>query len=148
IAAKVTFWEALDDLRKKGKLEFAAEQVPGEIQFVAASGDQPAGFEAVTYFGPFRIAAAGVQQRKVFGSTEKQLLRFRVHLMAEPRLRPLFLQYSLSTLTAAATGKPNVVLRPLSPDAKYELALAGEGQISIQFDFHLPTKPKTETPRQ
>lgn len=142
IAARVPFWQALEELQKKAGLEFAAEQPAGAIQ-LAPRADEPAlRPAAVAYSGPFRIESGSPRQRTVFGSRDRKILRFQLQLLAEPRLRPLFLQYSMSHQTATAIGKPNFVLHPLSPDAKYELPLAQGGRIPVQLDYVLPASPK------
>jgi hypothetical protein len=64
-------------------------------------------------------------------------LRVEVGLTAEPRLRPLFLQYAAAD--QKAIDRSGAVLAPFSPSANIEAPLGdGRKQSRLQLDFDLP----------
>jgi hypothetical protein len=100
---------------------------------------------AVSYAGAFRVEALSAERiPRAVGRRKGQnpralgeLLRVTVILMPEPRLRPLFLQFAASEITARAEDK--LKLTPFSPEADYELPLSESGAPArIQLDYLIP----------
>src|SRR5690606_27355784 len=93
-----SFWKAIEELTKPFGVRIGGQTGDGRLQLVPADGDIPAAV-GVANSGAFRIVIESAQRRPLFGNERQQLLRLRVSLMAEPRLRPLFLKFSAADLT-------------------------------------------------
>lgn len=138
------FWPLLDELASRGGLTFDASGSARGLRLQPRSSEVDKSPEVVGYAGPFRLTAhpfaivpVGERQEPPDAISRKRLARIVLSVQPEPRLRPLFLQYAMADLAAAAkeAGK----LRPFSPDASYELAISEPGDKSnLQLDYLLP----------
>lgn len=127
----VPYWDAVETLLRSAKARVSDER---ERRQLALEPNGPRAAGAATSSGAFRISSDGGTLRKAFVKSEGRLLRVSLDVFAEPRLRPLFLHYAGSEIIAAtATGEE---LPPLSPEAKFEIAL-GEGgsHAALHLDF-------------
>jgi hypothetical protein len=141
-SSRQPFWPVIDDLAARAK--FRCDFSAGKNRLVLLPLDdraQPAAPPvelAVSSSGPFRIAVVSAALRPLFGDEAHDLLRVRLAITAEPRLRPLFLKYTGRDLTAARS--PNAALAPLNPDASYELPLGEAGRhLEFAADFQVPS---------
>jgi len=91
---------------------------------------------AVTHSGPFRIAVHTAEMKPLLGDAAHRKLRLRLSLLAEPRLRPLFLKFAASDIVPRASAAS---IEPLVRDAKFERPL-GEGgkSVPLLLDFKVP----------
>ena len=129
------FWPAIDGLCERAGLDMrtatnAVALLPGD-----ADESEPV---RVSYTGPFRIAVLSAETRAVPGDADQQLLRCRLRVIIEPRLRALFLKFAAEDVAASVAQMG--MLQPFSPDARYELPMGqGGGQIDVQLDYRLPS---------
>ncbi len=128
-----TFWEALQDLEMSGWL----------ARFDADSGDlvlthgRKAGASETKTERAFRFRSTPFQAKAVGG--EASLLKNRVSIECEPRLRPLFLNYASDDFSLNVDGK---TIDPFNAGAKIELPLGVSGrEAEIQTSFLLDGKP-------
>ncbi|MSR59633.1 MAG: hypothetical protein EXS05_18655 [Planctomycetaceae bacterium] len=139
------FWPVLDDLAARGNFYFEPDAVPGGLKLV----DKPEAASKATsrvigYSGSFRLStpaaeviAIGDPQGDAGNRPQKRLARLLVTVEAEPRLRPLFLQFASTDINA--DRGPDRPLAPFSPDASYDLAAGdGTGRTRLQLDYVLP----------
>jgi hypothetical protein len=74
----------------------------------------------------------------------RELVRVTLNISAEPRLRPLFLQYAASDVAVRSQDK--VELPPFTREASYDLALGeGAGPSRIQLDYLVPEGTEVAT---
>jgi hypothetical protein len=131
------FWSAVDELRRAAKLRYRTGPRLGNLALESVPTSHRTDEPPVAYSGAFRLAVESARTRPLVGDKEHQRLRFRITLAAEPRLRPLFLSYSADGV--AAMGPHGSELKRFSPEARYELPLAGGGQpIGFDVDYKLP----------
>jgi hypothetical protein len=124
------FWSACDDVIRKAGLAYAPVHKPGRLKLVSA-GQVRGGRElAVADGGAFRVAVLSAELRPALGES-RSLLRINWSVMAEPRLRPLFARIDADRLIVR--GPPSTVLKPISPQAKWELSM-GEGTQVLRLD--------------
>lgn len=127
------FWKTIDTLAQKQSFTYQFNESNGALQLRQSRKNQPnltSEKTLVCYNGPFRIVTKNLLRRPVVGSVNRDLLRATFLIQAEPRLRPLFLNYASSEIQAVT--KSNRRLLPFNPNAKYELPL-GEGGKGLQF---------------
>jgi hypothetical protein len=144
-AAAVPFWQVVDDLSDRLKFRYEYDVGLRGLKLIAPAG-RPAPAPARGYAGAFRIEAplalrmprqAPVRVGANVFTLPRNPLRVTLRVRPEPRLRPLFLQFAMSEITARTAG--NRELAPLSPDASYDLSLAeGANQSPIQLDYVVP----------
>jgi hypothetical protein len=136
-AGRRTFWPLLEELARKLELKYEQDPQTSALRLFAA-GEQPPGDPlVVSESGAFRIAVTSAELRPLVGGDGEQLLRLRLGITAEPRLRPLFLKFAAKDLRV--TGADEKELEPFNPQAQYELPL-GEGgkRVEIQLDYRAP----------
>ncbi|MBM80353.1 MAG: hypothetical protein CMJ78_07140 [Planctomycetaceae bacterium] len=126
-----TFWRTLDQLAESQGFQVGAATDKASLRLTPNESDQR---PPVAYSGPFRIQLTQARFRPVFGNNQIQLLSFRLQLLGEPRLRPLFLSYSPADFSAKL-GNKELAVR--SRDARLELPL-GEGGSGarLKVDFN------------
>jgi len=136
----VTFWEVMDDLASGQGLSFADHADAGTLAIRSDVDGKPSPEIAVSYSGAFRVAMLSVRLRPLLGTTSERMVRLRMGVSVEPRLRPLFLKYAAEDISVRRTS--GAVLPQFVPDAQYELSL-GEGgwQVRVQADFRVPNRP-------
>lgn len=141
------FWPVLDDLASRGDFTFEAEPTKRGLKLLAGARATDESALSVAYAGAFRLQAKPAEivpivERGVEGdgSPRKRLARVALAIQSEPRLRPLFLQYTSAGISArTGDAKP---LRPFNPEASYEQAVAEAGGHSrVQLDYVLIGEP-------
>jgi hypothetical protein len=127
------FWDVIAEFEET-KLGVAFHPEHGLSLVLDANAPEPL---AVQNVGAFRVAAVSLKPRPLVGQDDRQLVRARVHLAPEPRLRPLFL--ALAAADVSLTAADGTKLPPFNPAAKYELpvGLAGAG-VQFDLDFVAP----------
>jgi hypothetical protein len=98
-----------------------------------------------TSSGPFRVALSSVALRPNFGFRAKPIVRVGLGISAEPRLRPLFLKYSLGDFTLESPE--SLKLEAFSPHARVELPVQSKDRhVEVRMDFMVP--PLAPPPEQ
>lgn len=132
------FWDAIGLLSKRIDAVFQPDRTSRRLRLAARVQGTPHPDLAVDARSPFRIAAVSVQVREIAGRSDRQLVRIRLEVTPEPRLRPLFVQFAARDGAAKAGERE---LLPHNPDAIYELPVAeGGGWFPITLDFVAPVK--------
>lgn len=135
--AKVSFWEAMDQIVDRADLRYAFDAGSRSLKLVSRSDGKARRELAFDDRGSFRLAIDSAQLRAIAGSEDRRQLRVEVSVAPEPRLRPLFLKYAAADVTAKS--KDGTPLRSANPDAHYDLPLAGGGRrLEITLDFQAP----------
>ena len=130
----IPFWNAIEEL---------AQQIPASVTVTA---DPPGVLLrpqsstpqiATTASDAFRIVWKTVHLRTILDDPQQQLLRVELELAIEPRLRGLFLLWTMSDCKLRTVD--GQVLEVRNPKAQYDLPL-GEGgkQVTCQLDFLAP----------
>lgn len=134
------FWSTVDDLASRFKLQFDAGGMDGRIRLSPATEQQQGSELLVDNSGSVRVSLVSSKLQPAFFRGASHLMRARIAVVFEPRLRPLFLKYSGDDLMAATlSGQP---LEPVSPDAQLELNFPQGGkQLQLQSDFIAPLDP-------
>jgi hypothetical protein len=137
------FWPALDALASHGGFNFDADPERRELKLRVRPSVAEPETTAVRHVGPFRLVAAPAEVITIGGRgaaldpRRKNLARVFLTVQPEPRLRPLFVQYSLAAIKAASNA--SVALRPFSPEASYEIPISDAGGTArMQLDYLLP----------
>jgi hypothetical protein len=141
----VSFWEVIDDLAARLKSRYEYDSANRGLKLVSLDVENGPAASAVSYAGAFHVealpaerirrgAARPIEQK---ARTHDDLLRVTLHLMPEPRLRPLFLQFAASDVSAQLVS--GAELKAFSPDASYERPLGEGGGLSrIQLEYLIP----------
>ena len=130
------FWEALDEVGRKQKLQAVFHVSQGVLQL------QPPGSKSnpelvVQRSGPYRLAIHSAEVRPIVGNPTHHLLRVSGKVSLEPRLRPLFLHFAAADVTASNLSGRG--LDPWNPSATYELPCGDAGRdVAVQFDYLIP----------
>lgn len=138
------FWPVVDDLAARCGFRFEPDAVPGRIRLLpaTAAGDEPPSL-VIGYSGPFRLSAPparcsllNADEAAAGRRPPRRLVRILLTIEAEPRLRPLFLQFLSKDIEADRPG--GQALAPFSPDANYDLPAGdGSGRSRLQLDYVL-----------
>ena len=133
---KVTYWSALDDLTTRSNLVYVFDAGRNALGLRKRAADDDREL-AVHHDGAFRIAIDSAELRPIFGKPADKLLRIRLNVASEPRMRPLFLKYAATDIKARTPQGRD--LPPANPDAQYDLPL-GEGGRFLRgsVDFVVP----------
>ncbi|MBI5757217.1 MAG: hypothetical protein HZA46_01715 [Planctomycetales bacterium] len=136
------FWKVVGLLAERGEIRAQADSTPRRLRLVPTTTTGSVGELALDTKGAFRVATLAVQQREIAGRTDLQLVRLRLEVTPEPRLRPLFLQFAAKDCTLRSGDRE---LLPHNPDASYELPLTeGAGQFPVTLDYVAPAKSPRE----
>jgi hypothetical protein len=104
----------IDAVNRQAGLRYALQQ-PAHRLILEHSADSPQTPEnevAPVYSQAFRVSVRSAQRRELFGDADHDLLRLRLRVLAEPRLRPLFVKYAGDDLKVrAGTGARLVRIR-------------------------------------
>ncbi len=144
------FWKVLDDLAARLDVQYEFDASVSGLELSLAATDRRPRETARCYPGAFRIEAPPAERitrpfirRPAIGQKNQKpdarddLLRVTLLLFPEPRLRPLFLQFTPSGIGVCTEDKTS--LNPLSPEANFELALGeGTGPSRLQVDYLIP----------
>ena len=133
------FWPVVDDVLRQTGVAIEPRKSRRGLRLIGASEERPELIETVGYAGPFRLWALPaeiiVPIRPIGGRVPRRLLRVLLFVQPEPRLRPLFLQFASSEITAESD---RVEIKSFNPDASFELAVNEPGgQSRLQLDFDL-----------
>lgn len=132
-----TFWSVVDDVADRAELRY--EFGNGELAFAALEENAEPREAAASRGGAFRVALDSVEVRPLLGDDARQLLRVRIGVAAEPRLRPLFVKFAVADIVAQNGDGQH--LEPYNPAAKYELPLGEEGRrVKMQAEFLIPSE--------
>lgn len=133
-----TFWATVDKVAHLTGMQLQSDPLSRRLRFIKPDQPQLRRELATDTNSAFRIAVMSVQSRDIAGQPDRQLVRARLEVMPEPRLRPLFLQFDMQNCVAKAGDRE---LLPHNPDANYELPLTeGTGQFPVTLDFVAPAK--------
>jgi hypothetical protein len=133
-----TFWTTIGNLAEQIGMEIQSDPLSRRLRFIKPNQPTPPRELATDTKSAFRIAVVSIQSRDIAGQPDRQLVRARLEVMPEPRLRPLFLQFDMQGCVARAGDRQ---LLPHNPDANYELPLTeGSGQFPVTLDFVAPAK--------
>lgn len=143
---QTTFWEAVGELTSRGQfgiLAVASAEVDGLTAAprgvrLAPLGAQVDGqlIEAAVgaaASGVFRWEVVRLERRTpAAGERSPALLRIQYRLRAEPRLRPLFVDYREAELRIAADGR---FLAPFNPQASRQPDFTRAGTVEFSVDY-------------
>jgi hypothetical protein len=128
------FWQALDDLAARLKVRYEVDAASRGLRLMPQQADDRPPATPGCYAGAFRLTAMPVERKP---RRANDLAKVTLLLMAEPRLRPLFLQFAVHDVTARSAERRD--LKPFSPEASYELPLGeGGGLTRIELEYELP----------
>lgn len=135
------FWPCLDRLIAPLGLEYSVEG--GAKEAVLVPRDDAANAIRVAYSGPFRIAVTKAELRPNLADRSQSIVRVQLLISVEPRLRPLFLQFAAEDVSAQSANGD--ALKPLNPEAEYELPLGDGGRhLTVQLDYLTPRSQEPE----
>ncbi len=127
----MTFWEVIRWLEADRTVRLEIDRVARLRPHDAASLVAPQPI-AESRSGPFRVQCVECQSRPL--SSGGHLVRVRLNLACEPRLRPLFL---VSAIDRWQVTTKSVGLVPFTAGASRELP-GGAGPIEVAWDFSVP----------
>ncbi len=131
----VTFWDSLDDLCDRNKLDWQFITGTDSLQ-ISITSAAIVKSRSVQRTGPFRLAIDTIEVRSVVGEQQQRLLRINGRLAIEPRLRAMFL--SMSAADLKARDDQDRPLHAWNPDAKYEIPVReGAHEVAVVWDFGL-----------
>ncbi len=132
---RISFWEAIRELEERAEIRSRLSEEGQQLQLIAAEGTGPAAlmFEK----GAFRIVGHSLVCRPDFTDQQRDIVRVRFDVLAEPRLRPLFVRVE-HRYFEMTTGEQ--VLPPLNPEAKLERPAERRGATPLSIDF-ITTQP-------
>jgi hypothetical protein len=132
------FWSCLDSVARKANFGYRFDTRTEALLLESAPEDRRVEELAVSYAGAYRLEVQSAEVRPVFNDDEQQILRFRLGLLSEPRLRPLFLGYAGEDMQAWSGD--GTALPPFSPDARPEIPLGERGRrLDVRLDFRAPS---------
>lgn len=133
------FWEVVGELLTAGRYRLAdaprdAIAVERSIVLLPSPGEIDArGHAVAAVSGPFRWEITGVKRLPPpVDAGFPRLLRMTFRLRAEPRLRPLFIDYREADLRAAAGGRE---LQPFNPQASRQPDFSRSGTVEFSVDY-------------
>ena len=133
------FWAVMDDLVQRAKLQYrdvaGSEHLTLEMRHEQSQPDEI----AVVHSGVFRVAVNSVELRPLHGAAgrDARLLRIRLSLTTEPRLRPLFLKFAAKRFMARSPAGD--VLEPFVPDEAHPHDFGeGGGQLKFSLNYKVP----------
>ena len=134
---RAAFWPLMDRLSDAMDFRFEPDAESGTLRLVPLREEPDARPTAVAHSGAFRIAVESAELRPRFGRENETLLRLRLGILAEPRLRPLFLKFAADDVRV--TDETGEAIAPFNPQAQWELPLGEGGKgIRLQLDFVVP----------
>jgi hypothetical protein len=137
----LAFWPLLDEVARQSHRQIVPRRGGGAILLVPASGPAGDGPPPV-YAGPFRGQIKQLTAQRTFGADEGQRLTVTLELLWEPRLQPLLLRLTPTSVQVESGG------RTVASDQGGQVSwrLAGEGGIEIPLRLPLPprTQPRLE----
>ena len=122
-----TYWAGVEELSRMARLK--PDLSAGHLRWNPADPNVVPEL-AVTHAGAFRVAVIVARTRPGL-TADKPLVRLGLTLMAEPRLRPLFMHFSAEDMVLRGGSG---ALAAFNPEAKYELVLADGKSPPIQID--------------
>jgi hypothetical protein len=144
------FWRVVDDLVAQVGLRYEYDPASRGLKLLPANSIRRETAAVAGYGGAFRIEAPLAERAQRMaplrgaGPVRRELVRVTLNISAEPRLRPLFLQYAASDVAVRSQDK--VELPPFTREASYDLALGeGAGPSRIQLDYLVPEATEVAT---
>lgn len=132
------FWEAVDEAaRQAGLVPDGRVLDEHGVRGLLAFRDRGPADEAVrvAYSGPLRISAGPVTLLTSLDEGGRGVARVRVAVLAEPRLRPLWLTFAGRDFSLTAGG---AALTPTDPGPRAVPARDGGHSCELDLDFGLP----------
>jgi hypothetical protein len=125
------FWNCLGDVQQAAGLSWEMVNEQAAVALMARSADEPPPV-ASTSSGSFRVSVESV-------ASKPGVVRVQFQLVAEPRLRPLFLKLADADVEARMGDQP---LERFSPEAKTELPMTTRAPASFAVLFRRPAEVK------
>lgn len=119
------FWKVIDEAGRQAGLWPVEIDPARRLTFREREPEDDA--RRVVYLQAFRVVTGPLSLKPVAGDETHSLLRVPVEIWPEPKLRPLFLFYSVNDFEL--TGPAGEVMPPFTPGAKYELPFRGAGDV-------------------
>lgn len=133
------FWPALDALLDQTELGLYFFSAGQSVSLVNRSPGQLPYSGRVTYSGPFRFEPKLVTAVRDLTQPGNQVLKLRVQIAWEPRLRPIVLTQPLDKIEAVdAAGKALSVENPMG-ELAFEIH-PGMGAVEMELPFALPSR--------
>lgn len=123
------FWAVMDRVVSDGRLGYRFAEMTDEILLSERKSTDKFSEVAVTHAGSFRVAVESVKLRARYHD-----VRVVMGIVAEPRLRPLFLKYAAADFAGTTDSGQNLL--PKNPAAQLELPL-GQGGCYTQLRIDL-----------
>ncbi len=131
------FWTALDRLLQGVTVDY--EFGPSSLRLVPHSGADKhiVDRESIGYSKAFRIAIDKPSIRPIIGNANRKLLQLRLQVVAEPRLRPLFLNCRADEIEVKTAG--GLSIQPYTPSATFDIPFGQQGQeAKITIGYIVP----------
>lgn len=133
---ETTFWATISQLESIG-IDVRYDPETGRLTLQPADSTRSAFASAAVR--SFRLIASPLRQKEKTGESDT-LVSTQIHVLSEPRLRPLFLRYQTSDFELS-TGDENRTLRPFNAGASIEVPLGNGGReatIALSFASQKP----------
>jgi hypothetical protein len=128
----LTFWDAVAILEQELQAAIASHtDEPGIALVPASETERPA---AAMSHGPWRVELISADIRP---AGKMRLLRVRLRIIAEPRLRPLFADYRDAAIDVVTNGEE---LLPFNPEASRQPEFQGRDAAELTVDYLLPSR--------
>jgi hypothetical protein len=139
------FWRLLDSAAAQAGGHWDFAPVPGSIRIELAGADPsefPTARDWRTTPESFVVRSLAIDTRPLQAD---RLLRVRLGIAAEPRLRPLFFEFAANSI-AATTLAPDESLTCWNPSARYEVAAGtASREWPLTVEYVIPKSNKAAT---
>ncbi|MEZ6066927.1 MAG: hypothetical protein R3B90_14770 [Planctomycetaceae bacterium] len=126
----VTWWEAVLDLSRRIECDIAETASGRGFRLVPLADDRPS--PVMTSSGPYLLSLSEATTRDLRTSGgDRQLVRLHCRLLAEPRLRPLFLEVDSQAITVRSG---DAILPSFNPSAVQSFDFADRSGVSFRLD--------------
>jgi hypothetical protein len=139
-----SFWTVMEEVMKQSKLRINTFGTGTALSLIPGA-EEYANMPKTVNKGPYRIGVVSTQSSLPFGSRLGGQLDLSLMLHWEPRMKPIFMQLPMQTLTA--TTDDGQSLSAVSQDAYPEVAL-NTGGCSSQIDLQLQRPARKSTKLQ
>jgi hypothetical protein len=141
-AQEAPFWSVMNDVMSQAKLQVNAfGTTQGELVLSPGMQENPAAPPIFTT-GPFRMEVVSAQSTLPFRSPIGGQLDLSINLTWEPRLKPVFAQLPMASVSAELVG--GKTLKSSNPQAAPEIPL-NLGGCSTQIDLQLERPSRSES---
>ncbi|MEZ6147943.1 MAG: hypothetical protein R3B91_21440 [Planctomycetaceae bacterium] len=126
----ITFWESIHRLEVETGFIARPEAKGKHLKFLPKRPDDVS--RRIADAGAFRIVARSFSRRRDFTNESREILRVKFDVLAEPRLRPLFIRMTHADFELSAADHS---LHPLNAEAKLERPAERGEATSLAIDF-------------